>query len=45
LETVTGSPTNGVTRVRATALNTHERIAAGGAEDPKCTELGTPDGA
>jgi len=44
-ETVTGSPTKGVTRVRATALSTHERMAAGGAEEPKCTELGTPEGA
>ena len=44
-ETVTGSPTNGVTRVRATALSTHERIDAGGADEPKCTELGTPEGA
>jgi hypothetical protein len=35
LETVTGSPTNGVTRVRATALRMHERSAAGGVAAPK----------
>jgi hypothetical protein len=29
-ETVTGSPSNGVTRLRATALSTHERSATGG---------------
>ena len=34
-DTVTGSPTNGVTRVRATALSTQERMPAGGAEAPK----------
>ena len=45
LDTVTGSPTNGVTRVRATALSTHERMDVGGAAAPKWTELGTPDGA
>lgn len=34
-ETVTGSPVNGGTRVRATALSTHERMLAGGDEEPK----------
>ena len=40
-----GSPSKGATRERAIALSTHERSAAGGGEDPKCTELGTPEGA
>ena len=45
LDTVTGSPMNGVTRLRATALRMHERSPAGGEAAPKCTELGTPEGA